>query len=112
MSNNIFLTPQRSDFKIVKRRSQIQPPQPQGRHKITNFAENMEVTSFSQRGTDFQPNITTKVTRVVLSDSMFSNNMFMTQQGIISSESELIDEFLAAICNYNAVEFEGLDQFA
>ena len=41
---------------------------------------------------------------------MFSTNM--TQQGIISLESELIDEFLAAICNDNAVEFEILDQIA
>jgi hypothetical protein len=70
----------------------------------------MDVTSFSQRGTDFQPNITTNVTRVALSDSMFSNNMSMTQQGIISPESELIDAFLAAICNDNAVEFEVLNQ--
>ena len=59
----------------------------------------MEVTSFSQRGTDFQPNITTNVTRVALSDSMFSNNMSMTQQGIISPESELIDAFLAGKWN-------------
>ena len=43
---------------------------------------------------------------------MFSNNMSMTQQGIISLQSELIDEFLAAICNDNAVEFEVLDQIA
>ena len=43
---------------------------------------------------------------------MFSNNMSMTQQGIISPESELIDAFLAAICNDNAVEFEVLDQIA
>jgi hypothetical protein len=70
----------------------------------------MDVTTFSQRGTDFQPNITINVTRVALSDSMFSTNM--TQQGIISLESELIDEFLAAICNDNAVEFEILDQIA
>ena len=43
---------------------------------------------------------------------MFSNNMSMTQQGIISPESELIDAFLAAIYNDNAVEFEVLDQIA
>ena len=43
----------------------------------------------------FQPNITTNVTRVALSDSMFSNNMSMAQQGIVSPESELIDAFLA-----------------
>ena len=43
---------------------------------------------------------------------MFDNNMSMMQQGIVSPESELIDAFLAAICNDNAVEFQVLDQIA
>ena len=48
MSDDIFLTPQIH--------TQIQPPQPQSLHEVTNFAETMDVTSFSQRGTYFQPN--------------------------------------------------------
>ena len=43
--------------------------------------------------------MTTNVTRVALSDSMFDNNMSMMQQGIVSPESELIDAFLAG--NYD-----------
>ena len=57
MSDDIFLTPQLRTgptSRLLKRRSQIQPPQPQSRHEVTNFAETMDVTSFSQRGTDFQ----------------------------------------------------------
>ena len=57
MSDDIFLTPQLRTgptSRLLKRRSQVQPPQPQSRHEVTNFAETMDVTSFSQRGTDFQ----------------------------------------------------------
>ena len=56
MSDDIFLTPQLRTgptSRLLKRRSQLQPPQPQAqRHDVTN----MDVTTFSQRGADFQVN--------------------------------------------------------
>lgn len=42
---------------------------------------------------------------------MFTNNVSIAQQGIVTPEGELIDAFLAAICN-DASEFEVLDQIA
>ena len=55
--------------------------------------------------------MTTNVTRVALSDTMFLKDLSVTQQGIITPEGELIDAFLAAICN-EAHDFEALDQVA
>ena len=55
--------------------------------------------------------MTTNVTRVALSESMFTNNLSMSQQGILTAEGELIDAFLAAICN-DASDFDVLDQIA
>ena len=51
------------------------------------------------------------MTRVALSETMFMQDLSVTQQGIITPEGELIDAFLAAVCN-EAADFEALDQVA
>ncbi len=118
MEDDIFLTPQLRtgpSSRLLKRRSQAPPPAPMPATaaEVTNFAaENMDVTSFANL-TRFQGghNVTSNVTRVALSDSMFTQNLSMAQQGIVEPESELIDAFLAAVCN-DAAEFQVLDQIA
>lgn len=48
---------------------------------------------------------------MALSDTMFSQNLSMNQQGIVTSDNELIDAFLAAVQN-DAEDFQVLDQIA
>ena len=55
--------------------------------------------------------MTANMTRVALSETMFMQDLSVTQQGIITPEGELIDAFLAAVCN-EAADFEALDQVA
>ena len=55
--------------------------------------------------------MTANMTRVALSETMFMQDLSVTQQGIITPEGELIDAFLAAVCN-EAQDFEALDQVA
>ena len=55
MSDDLFLTPQLRTgptSRLLRRKSQLQPPQQPQRHEITTFAaETMDMTS---RGMDFQ----------------------------------------------------------
>ena len=55
--------------------------------------------------------ITRDITRVVLNDSAMMTNTSYSQQGTITAEGELIDGFLAAICN-DSNGFDVLDQVA
>lgn len=56
MGDDLFLTPQLRtgpSSRLLKRRSQLPPPQAQ-RLEVTNFAESMDVTSFTQRELSFK----------------------------------------------------------
>jgi len=83
--------------------------------EVTAMPDTMDVTTTSQRDLEFHTRrhdtLRNDVTRVVLNDSLMTNNMSYSQHGVITAEGELIDGFLAAVCN-DANSFDVLDQVA